>query len=142
MSILISQHFSWSEANCHDGQEVPPEHRDRVIHLAEDVLEPIRARWREPIFVVSWWRSERHNKAVGGAPHSRHVQGDAADITPINRARNAEFARMIEEMLRDEELPDLGGLGVYPGWTHVDARPRPVNGHVARWYGKGFGSEA
>lgn len=142
MSTHVSPHFSWLEVQSHDGADCPPEHRDRAIHLAVDILEPIRARWQGPIMIVSWYRSPWHNKAVGGAAQSRHMFGDAADIAPVNRARTAELHALIEQMLTADELPDLGGLGKYAAWIHVDARPRPVNGHIARWHGRGFGSES
>jgi uncharacterized protein YcbK (DUF882 family) len=125
----------------HCGADVPAEHRDRAIHLAVDVLEPIRARWQGPIMVVSWYRSPWHNKQVGGAPQSRHLLADGADIAPVNRARTAELFALIEQMILVDELPDLGGYGKYRAWVHVDCRPRRANGAITRWHGRGFGSE-
>lgn len=63
-------------------------------------------RWRialEPMMrVTSWWRSEYHNKAVGGVPSSRHLLGLAFDVTPVNdivgaRLRKMGFRKVLNE---------------------------------------------
>jgi hypothetical protein len=28
-----------------------------------------------------------------------------------------------------------------PGWVHIDTRPKPRSGHIARWEGAKFGDE-
>jgi len=35
----------------------------------------------------------------------------------------------------------VGGCGVYPGWTHLDVRPRAEGARLALWKGACFGSE-
>jgi hypothetical protein len=81
--------------------------------------------------------------------------GRAADICPDDiewsRLRDGKgsredadrlklFAAMVEHHL-GKELEGIGGVGLYPGWVHVDVRPRGEDGHIYRWTGKGFGSE-
>lgn len=142
MSVLyITPHFSWAEAECHDGTEVPLELQPNARRLAM-TLEKIRERWGGPLVVISWYRTPEYNHRIHGAPKSRHVQADGADIAPVSRLEVGNLRSLVEEMLRDGELPDLGGFGVYRGWIHVDTRPKPASGHVARWAGKGVGSEA
>lgn len=141
MSILVSPHFSWAEAMCHSGAHVPAEHRDRATHLAEDVLEPLRLWWGGPLFIVSWYRDPEYNHRIHGAPDSRHMKGDAVDLAPQKRGDIPKLRALIEDRILLGDLPDLGGLGVYENWIHVDARPRPANGHIARWFGRGVGSE-
>lgn len=141
MSILVSPHFSWAETICHSGAHVPPEHRDRATHLAEDVLEPVRLWWGWPLLVISWYRDPEYNQRIHGAPKSRHMFADAVDLTPIQRRDIPKLRALIEDKIAEGELPDLGGLGVYESWIHLDARPRPADGHIARWFGKGVGSE-
>lgn len=43
----------------------------------------VRAASREfgvPVTLISGWRSEKHNAAVGGAPRSLHLRGLAFDV--------------------------------------------------------------
>lgn len=140
----ISDHFTWAEAACHSGAEVPLEYQPNARRLAINVLEPLRARFGGPIIPVSWYRTPYYNKAIGGAEKSQHMFALAADIRPADLADLARLRAMVETMIHQGELPALGGFGVYTGWLHLDARQRPADnpGHIARWFGKGVGSEA
>ncbi len=144
MSIIhITPNFTWSEAACHDGAEVPLEYQPNARRLAERVLEPIREKFGGPLIPISWYRTAWHNQQVGGATSSQHLTASAADIRPAEMAALPRLYAVINEMLDEGLLPDLGGIGWYPGrWVHVDVRPRPADGHVARWLGQGMGSES
>jgi len=112
-----------------------------AVHaLVLDVLEPVRLRWGGPIQVVSGWRSEAWNTRVGGAKASTHMTGEGADIRPVRPSELGGFIDMIEDMVREQVLPKLGGIGVYRGWAHLDTR-KAADGHLRRWRGKGVGSE-
>jgi hypothetical protein len=137
---LITPHFSWVEARCHDGTPVPMELQGNAWRVAL-MAERIRAQFSGAVIPVSWYRTPEYNARIGGAPHSRHCQADAIDGRPAHLAALPGLVRCIEDMLRDLALPELGGLGVYPGWVHIDCRPRPADGHVARWQGAGVGAE-
>lgn len=141
MSVFASPHFTWIELACHDGSEIPDAVRPALRMLCNTVLEPLRARWGGPIVIVSGYRTEEWNKRVGGAPKSQHVRGTAADIRPVSLTRVQDLRLLIEDMIRDGELQTLGGLGAYKGWIHVDVRPKGSDGHLARWAGRGVGSE-
>ena len=52
-----------------------------LYSLCENVLEPIRKYLGEPLRVNSGYRSQKLNKAIGGARWSQHLEGEAADIT-------------------------------------------------------------
>lgn len=86
-----------------------------------DLLERIRAEFDSPVTVNSGFRCKSYNKRVGGATHSRHIQGDAADIT----IRSVLPSEVHKKAL---ELNPNGGVGSYRTFTHVDTR-----GHKARW---------
>ena len=53
-----------------------------LLHvLVEQLLDPIREAWGKPIIVSSGYRCKELNAMVGGAKHSHHILGCAADIT-------------------------------------------------------------
>lgn len=137
---LITPHFTWAEAACHDGTPVP---QDLISHALRVALtaERIRAEFGQAIIPISWYRSPAYNGAIGGAPASRHMEADAIDGRPPHLDALPALIRCIEDMLAADELPELGGLGIYPAWVHFDCRPRPASGHVARWTGGRMGAE-
>lgn len=87
-----------------------------------DVLDRIRERVGQPIYVLSGYRCPEHNEEVGGQPNSLHMQSCAADIT-YDDINVAELARIAEEEGAD-------GIGTYASqlFVHVDTR-----GNEARW---------
>ena len=84
------------------GFENEPDERaiDCLQALCENVLEPLRVCWNEPIIVNSGYRSPPLNRAVGGVPNSQHVLGQAADIRCLdnNPYMNLAMGRMIESL--------------------------------------------
>ena len=60
----------------------PPPQAVAALHdLIGHLLDPLREAWGGPVVVNSGYRSPALNAAVGGAPRSRHMYGEAADIT-------------------------------------------------------------
>jgi len=84
-------------------------------------VQDIRKKFEKPIQVLSPYRSFTYNQKCGGAKKSRHVAGQAADLTgnPLSTLTN----------LAENEFKD-GGVGRYKTFTHVDTR-----GYKARWKG-------
>ena len=75
----------------------------------------------KPITVSSGFRSYSCNSAVGGAPTSRHLYGDAADLTGVH-----SFCTLAKEA-RNRGFSEILGPG-YPGHddhTHVATDPSP-----------------
>jgi len=109
--MRISKHFTYQELACrHCGIAAV----DPVLVCC---LEDLRKRIGQPLPVISGYRCPQHNRAVGGAPRSFHVLGQAADI-PRGLVRPAVAT-----------AAGFRGLGTRDGWvTHVDVRPHP-----ARW---------
>lgn len=89
-----------------------------------EVLQKIREHFGKAVVISSGYRTENHNKAVGGAACSRHLYGMAADIK-VSGVQPAEVAAYAEAL-----LPNSGGIGIYDSFTHVDVR-----GVKARWNG-------
>lgn len=58
--------------------------QDNLYWFVENVLDPIREIYGHPIKVNSGFRCKSVNRAVGGDNKSYHLNGLAADITPIS----------------------------------------------------------
>lgn len=120
--LQLSDHFSSNEFACKCGcgeKEVDPQ----LIK----VLELIRRTVNRPITIVSGRRCKNHNAAVGGAKHSQHVLGNAADIK-VRDMSPKEVHTAINAIHRSGV--HIGGLGLYKTFVHVDVRKS-----IARWTG-------
>lgn len=118
-----SRHLTWRELACKDGTAYPAEFitDGRAGRLAA-VFEAIRASCgHQPLTVLSAYRSPAHNRTVGGARHSQHVQGRALDLRPPQGWTVTQFHQRIKELV--PALPELKGLGKYATFVHVDIRP-------------------
>jgi uncharacterized protein YcbK (DUF882 family) len=87
-----------------------------------NVLDAIRERIGQPIYINSGYRCPVHNKEVGGVTNSQHVDGTAADLN-YDGIDVDYLAQVAEECGAD-------GIGKYwsQGFVHVDVR-----GYAARW---------
>lgn len=124
-SAQLTPNFNLIEFACKDGTPVPPPLMGNVIELAEQ-LQVIRDYIGEPVYINSAYRTPAHNKKVGGAKDSQHLKAKAADIT-AKSVPPLEMARIVEKLIR-EGMIKIGGVGVYPGFVHVDTRNKK-----ARW---------
>lgn len=127
----VSEHFSYSEFQCKGKQccggagAVSP---DLVV-----ALERLRNTWGRRLLVTSGYRCAKHNEQVGGAPNSQHLLGLAVDVVPAGWNSGEGLARDVRRLaglaLRIGSFVN-GGIGIYPGWLHLDIRGKP-----ARWEG-------
>jgi uncharacterized protein YcbK (DUF882 family) len=105
------------------------------------VLEAIRtACGNRHIEIVSGFRTVPYNARIGGAAHSQHCQGTAADVR-VDGLPPSEVYAAAMALFKAGEIEALGGAGQYTGWCHFDVRKRPADGHLAVWTGNGVGSE-
>lgn len=112
-----SPHLAWSELACHDGTPYPAVWRESRALALGAMFEAIRERVGKPLRILSAYRTPEHNRRVGGARHSQHVEGRALDLKPPQGwtvARLAETCAVVSAVT---------GLGVYPTFVHVDCRP-------------------
>jgi uncharacterized protein YcbK (DUF882 family) len=115
-----SPHLSWHELACKDGTPYPEEWRaTRAVVLAE-AFEHVRAVVGRPLVVLSAYRTEAHNRRVGGAKHSQHVEGRALDLRPPKELTPFDFYRLIRG---EVERCRIRGLSPYPTFVHIDVRP-------------------
>jgi len=84
---------------------------------ALDALQALRERLGKPMVVQSGYRSPEHNRAVGGARHSKHMEGTAFDIAMTNHDPH--------EFKAAARAEDFLGFGYYPrsGFMHIDLGP-------------------
>ncbi|MEL6235726.1 MAG: D-Ala-D-Ala carboxypeptidase family metallohydrolase [Pseudomonadota bacterium] len=96
----------------------PLEAWERILPTLR-VLEAFLARCACEIEVISSYRNERYNTALGSATRSQHLRFTAIDF--IASTGTPEDWRGILIALRNEGL-FRGGIGVYPSFVHVDTR--------------------
>jgi len=75
--------------------------------LVEEVLEPLRLLYGNPIKINSGFRSKALNAAVKGSSTSQHCKGQAADIVPIPNIKDnlrKLFALIVESDLVFDQL--------------------------------------
>lgn len=110
-SIKLSKNFTVKEFACSDGTDTV------FISLAlVNLLQKIRGHFGKAVIINSAYRTEAHNKSIGGATYSQHKYGLAADIH-INGVTPKEIAAYVETL-----LPSSGGIGIYKNFCHVDVR--------------------
>ena len=109
----LSTNFKVAEFACKDGSDAVLAAPRLVM-----VLQSIRSHFGAAVTIHSAYRTPQYNAKVGGAAHSQHCYGTAADISVKGRtpAQVAAYAREI--------MPDWGGVGIYAkqGFTHIDVR--------------------
>ncbi len=145
----MSTFFTVEEMRCKDKARTPYPVELVITEWPglSEIADEIRYAWGGQLNVISGYRTPTYNarlskKSTGVAKDSQHVLGRAMDIAPVNPT--AERIKALWELTRSlwhqGKLEKMGGLGVYPGWIHIDTRPH-APGHLTQWYGKGFGSE-
>ena len=119
----VSKNFKVKEFACNDGS-------DNVIidEKLVDILQKIRDHFGVPVIINSAYRTAEYNARIGGVSNSQHTKGTAADIDVkgISPKQVAQYAEYL--------MPDMGGIGEYETFTHVDVR-----GARSRW--QNFGKE-
>jgi len=88
-----------------------------VNEAALDKLQALRLRLGKPLIVLSAYRSPEHNRAVGGARASKHMQGIAFDIAMANH--DPEAFELQHRVRRSGELVE----GVDPRGQRADSVP-------------------
>ena len=115
----LSKNFDWKEfeksemATRHHINNVITdwEVRDNIIALVENLLEPLREAWEQPLFINSGYRCRELNEKVGGVESSQHRKGEAADVGCSNPL---ELARLVLKL----NLP-FDQMGLYPTFLHL-----------------------
>jgi|TARA_B100001996_G_scaffold145880_1_gene111118 hypothetical protein len=102
-----------------------PEIVENMRITATHIFEPLREFIGKPIFISSFYRSPKLNKAIGGSTKSQHCKGEAIDIDDIyGGATNADFFNYIKDNLEfDQLIWEFGDEpwtpGGNPAWVHA-----------------------
>lgn len=107
----LSANFSVREFACKDGSDKILIDTDLVL-----ILQKIREHFGKAVVINSAYRNEAYNKKVGSSSTSQHIKGTAADIR-ISGVAPEDVAKYAEYL-----MPNKGGIGLYPAFTHVDVR--------------------
>ena len=86
-------------------------------------MDYVRSKYGAPLRINSGYRTEEHNRKVGGVPNSTHRGGMACDV----HIDSQEMGDKLEELFTDFLGEDVG-IGKYNSFRHFDVR-----GHRARW---------
>lgn len=115
----LTTNFTLEEFACKDGTRVPIELLPNVTALAGQ-LQILRDHLGESIHINSGYRTAAYNEKVGGKSASQHLLAKAADITCKSKSPK-QLAAVIEKLI-SQGILKFGGMGVYPGFVHVDIR--------------------
>jgi uncharacterized protein YcbK (DUF882 family) len=109
--VRLSKHFTSLEFDCKG-------HKCCAMTLIDSLLithlERIRNHFNAPVIINSGYRCAPHNRRVGGARSSRHLQGQAADIV-VKGVKPREVAKYAESI-------GVKGIGLYDTFVHIDTR--------------------
>lgn len=125
MDMQLTKNFSLYEFACKDGTQVPIKYMGNVRELALN-LQVLRDHLGEPIHLNSAYRHPKYNTKIGGKPESQHLTASAADIT-VKSKTPKQLKAIVEKLIKEKKLW-FGGIGLYPGFLHVDIRKTS-----ARW---------
>lgn len=108
----ITTNFHMDELACKGRERYKHVH----IYYQENVdrLQWIRDQIGVPIHINSAYRCEKHNKKIGGAKYSQHLQGKAYDIR-ADRISPFHLAFLTGHA-------GFKGIIIYDNFVHVDSR--------------------
>ena len=109
----LSANFKVKEFACLDGTD--------TIFVSDElvkILQKVRNHFGKAVVINSAYRTEAHNKKVGGSANSQHKYGMAADIR-INGVSPKTIATYLNTL-----MPNSGGIGVYSSFVHIEVRAK------------------
>ena len=104
----------------------------RVIEL-QDELEKLGYN-RNAFYIRSNFRHPQYNEQIKGASKSRHIKGEAVDLTIQDINQDGKYTdedkKIVLDLAEKKIIGNKGGVGLYPGTrsVHLDVR-----GYRARW---------
>ena len=132
------KHFSISEltssaAALREGiDNRPSKCAYHLLHvLVDQLLDPIREAWGEPIVVSSGYRCKELNTLIGGVKNSHHMLGCAADIIAGNKADHRRLFKLIQQMQQQGQIRFTQLIWEGDGrWIHISYVPSDLRCQV------------
>ena len=121
----ISKHISYDEAilsptalRAKIDNTPSKEVLEAMLHVANNLFEPLREWYGKPIKVNSFYRCPALNKLVKGSPTSQHVKGEAIDISAGSKEENKKLFDWINKNMEYDQL-----INEYDfTWVHISLR--------------------
>lgn len=103
-----------------------------LLHvLVDQLLDPIREAWGEPIVVSSGYRCKELNTLIGGVKNSHHMFGCAADIIAGNKTDHLRLFRLIQQMQQVGKILFTQLVWEADGrWIHISYVPSDLRCQV------------
>ena len=103
-----------------------------LLHvLVDQLLDPIREAWGEPIVVSSGYRCKELNTLIGGVKNSHHMLGCAADIIAGNKADHRRLFKLIQQMQQQGQIRFTQLIWEGNGmWIHISYVPSDLRCQV------------
>ncbi|MTI49567.1 MAG: DUF882 domain-containing protein [Firmicutes bacterium] len=79
-----------------------------------DLLQRFRDKLNKPCYVNSGYRTPEYNEAIGGYEKSKHLLGQAADISKNN------LDKTDDELIQIAVECGFKGIGIYDTHIHLD----------------------
>jgi len=98
-------------------------HLGNMIMWAENIFQPIRDYFGEPIFISSGYRSRELNNLISGSLQSQHCVGQAGDIDQDHKMTMVSNADVFDFILNyldyDQLILEYPDEYDNPSWVHV-----------------------
>ncbi len=130
MDKNISKHITFYEATVtplsikHIIKNIPNAKQLLAMqNIANKCFEPLREWYEKPIKINSFFRNDKLNTVVGGAPTSQHLKGEAIDLTGGSKAENKKLFDWLKNNVEFDQLINEYNYS----WVHVSLKLSSVN---------------
>ena len=106
---------------------------EKMKLVAEKCFEPLRAWYKKPIRVNSFYRSQLLNVKVGGSATSQHCKGEAIDISAGSRTENKKlYDWLVGNLPEWDQILYEYGDDSRPDWVHVSYKAKGNRKQILR----------